>query len=253
MNKLNKLWPVILTLAIIAVVLMGFQFIRLRLEAPDFVSITDAQERRETFFNYFNRKIQKLNRKVLEDREKIEQLAAIQSLSDEKRNWLKAKAAQYGVSGEFSPDFFERLLSHVDALPPALVLTQGALESDWGTSRYVVEGNNFFGQKCFYKDCGIAPKNQTPGQKFEFLVFAGPFDSVNAYMFNINTHEAYAKLRAIRAEIRKNGETVTGYKLAGGLEHYSERGPDYVREIRTFIRSNRLDETYPVAGKTPGP
>ncbi len=252
MNKLNKLWPVILTVAVIMIVLMAFEFLRARLDGPDFGSIQDVTERKETFLNYFSSSAQKLNAKVMADRGKIEQLAATQNLSGEKLSWLKAKAAQYDVSGDFSPAFFERLLSRVDALPPALALAQGALESGWGTSRYAIEGNNFFGQKCFTKDCGIIPENRVPGQEFEMVFFNSPFESINAYIFNINTHAAYEKLRDIRARLRKNGEPLTGYNLAAGLEHYSEKGQDYVREIRAMIRSNRLDETYPVQKETPG-
>ena len=252
MDKLNKLWPVILTVAILLIVMMVYQFLRIHLEAPDFASLKDVTERKETFLNYFNRSIQKLNGAITEDREKIEQLASSQSLSGAKRNWLKAIAAQYDVSGDISPAFFERLLSRIDALPPALGLAQAALESGWGTSRYAVEGNSFFGQKCFREGCGIVPKGRAPGQKFEFAIFDTPFDSVNAYIFNINTNDAYAKLRDIRARIRKSGAPLTGYELTEGLDYYSEEGSDYAEEIRAIIRSNHLDERYPVQIKTPG-
>ncbi len=252
MDKLNKFWPIILGVAVIIIVLILFQFLRIHLEAPDFASIKDVTERKETFLTYFDRSIRKLNNAVAGDREKIELLASSRDFSGGRLDWLKSKAAQYEVAGDFSPAFFDRLLSRVDVLPPALILAQTALESGWGTSRYAVEGNNFFGQKCFQEDCGIAPTDPAPGQKFEFMPFETPFDSVNAYMFNLNTHDAYAQLRAIRARMKKNGEPVTGYGLAEGLAHYSESGQGYVREIRNIIRSNHLDETYPVNKKNPG-
>ena len=244
MDKINKLWPVILGGAILLIVLMVYQFLASRLEAPDFASIQNIEERKETFFKYFGRSTQQLNAQIMGDRKKIEKLAKSPSTISTQAGWLKARAALYGVTGDISPAFFEEVLKRVDGLPPALVLPQAALESGWGTSRYSAEGNNFFGQKCFGKGCGMVPKDRAPGQKFEMATFDTPFESVNAYIFNINTHDAYAQLRDIRARLRKNGQPLTGEALAEGLGAYSETGSDYIREIRGLIRTNRLDETY---------
>jgi len=251
MDKLNKFWPVILGVAIIAIVLMAYQFLASRLEAPDFASIQNVAERKETFLKYFGRSTQQLNAAILGDRKKIKKLAAAPSTISTQAGWLKTKAAQYGVSGDISPTFFEELLKRVDGLPPALVLPQAALESGWGTSRYAAEGKNFFGQKCFGKGCGMVPENRPPGQKFEMATFDTPFDSVNAYIFNINTHDAYAQLRDIRARLRKSDQPLTGQALAEGLGAYSELGTDYIQKIRAMIRENQLDETYGLIAERP--
>ncbi|MCP3953135.1 MAG: hypothetical protein GY697_13095, partial [Desulfobacterales bacterium] len=184
------------------------------------------------------------NAQIMGDREKIEKLAADPTGISTQAGWLKSRAALYGVTGNISPAFMEEVLRRVDAIPPGLVLPQAALESGWGTSRFAVEGNNFFGHKCFHKDCGLVPLDRSLGQKFEMATFDTPFDAVNAYIFNINTHDAYAQLREIRARLRKNGQPVTGYALAEGLDHYSEKGLDYIREIRAMIQTNHLDEKY---------
>ena len=245
MDKMNKYWPIILGVAIIAIVLMLYQFLKIRLEAPDFEDIRDINERQEVFYDYFGRTTQKLNAAIMRERKKIEKFAANPAVIGAQTGWLKARAALYGVTDEeITPAYFEELLSRVDILPPALILPQAALESGWGTSRFAIEGNNFFGQKCFGKGCGMAPKDRAPGQKFEMAVFDTPFDSINAYIFNINSHEAYAKLRSIRARQRKEGKPLTGLALAEGLDSYSERGSDYIRQIRAMIQADRLDETY---------
>lgn len=244
MDKIEKYWPVILGVAILAIVLIFYQFLAGRLEAPDFVSIQNIEERKETFFKHFGRSTQQLNAQIMGDRKKIEKLAANPSTITTQAGWLKARAALYGVTGDISPAFFEAVLKRVDGLPPGLVLPQAALESGWGTSRYAVEGNNFFGQKCTGKGCGIVPEDRAPGQKFEMAKFDTPFESVNAYIFNINTNDAYAQLRDIRASLRKNGQPLTGEALVEGLGAYSEMGSDYIREIRGLIRANHLDETY---------
>jgi Bax protein len=71
-------------------------------------------------------------------------------------------------------------------------------------------------------------------------------DGVFAYMHNINTHRAYRKLRAIRSEQRTLLNDFMGMELAQGLRHYSQRGEEYVLEIQSMIRANKLhDYTLP--------
>ena len=72
--------------------------------------------------------------------------------------------------------------------------------------------------------------------------FKTPFESIAAYMHNLNTHPAYEALRRMRAQARQQQQPLSGKALAAGLEKYSERGEAYVKEIRTLIRVNRLTE-----------
>ncbi len=59
-------------------------------------------------------------------------------------------------------------------------------------------------------------------------------------MRNLNVHRAYRKFRALRAELRRTDQAIDGVTLAGRLEAYSERGPDYVRALRAIIAKNDL-------------
>ena len=61
-------------------------------------------------------------------------------------------------------------------------------------------------------------------------------------MHNLNYHPAYTELRSIRAGLRERDESVTGLKVAAGLESYSERGNVYIEELRSMIRLNGLSE-----------
>lgn len=61
-------------------------------------------------------------------------------------------------------------------------------------------------------------------------------------MLNINSHPAYAPLRSKRAEIRANGDVVTGADLTPTLINYSERGQHYVDGLNSIMRQNRLYE-----------
>ena len=76
----------------------------------------------------------------------------------------------------------------------------------------------------------------------EVAVFNSPSDSVASYLRNLNSHKAYKTLRKIRMNLRAAVQPVTGDELANGLEKYSQRGQDYIKEIRSIIRHNNLQK-----------
>lgn len=133
------------------------------------------------------------------------------------------------------------LLSRVDIIPASLALAQAAEESGWATSRFALEGNAFFGQWDFSGN-GMKPKQQREALgNYGVAKFDSPLDSVEAYMFNLNTNAAYQNLRDLRGEMRSNDRHITGYELAATLDKYSERGEAYISGLRLMIRYNKLE------------
>ena len=153
---------------------------------------------------------------------------------------LKEMALRYDVIGDraaaLTPVHLAELRRRVDTVPPSLALAQGAEESGWGTSRFVLEGNALFGQMV-WDESGMEP-NQARRELGPYGVrkFRSLLDSTRAYVFNLNTHRAYNGFRTLRAV----GQASVG-ELAGELEHYSERRGDYVVSLRTIIRANGLE------------
>jgi uncharacterized FlgJ-related protein len=127
------------------------------------------------------------------------------------------------------------------------VLAQAAEESGWASSRFTIEGNAFFGQWDF-SGKGMVPKKQRKELgNYGLARFDSPLASVEGYMFNINTHAAYKKLRTLRAKLRAKDTLLTGMELAGTLDKYSERRQAYIEGLRKMIRFNKLepvDEAY---------
>jgi len=155
---------------------------------------------------------------------------------------LKQLAKEYGVTGNLHEVSKQRrLLQRVDEVPVALVLAQAANESGWGTSRFVQQANNLFGHWTYVSDQGILPLKRDKGKSHRVRTFPTLRLSVRAYLHNLNTGRAYTQLRQLRSAMRDKGQVLTGEYLAAGLINYSERGEDYVREIRSLIRSNELD------------
>ena len=158
------------------------------------------------------------------------------------RGRIRRLAERYGLAG-LAPDSqgIRRLLRRVDGVPVSLAVAQAISESGWGTSRFARAGNALFGQWTWTAGAGIVPAARSSGASHRVRAFRTLGDSARAYLLNLNTHPAYAGLRAARAAARRDaGRLPGGVDLAGHLTRYSERGEDYVRDIVTLIRQNRL-------------
>ena len=212
-------------------------------DVPDFSQYKAGDERKQVFFDYFLPLIKKRNAEILETREKVS------AWSGDRENigwWSRFQinniAETYRLD-DFdidSDEDWDTLLSRVDVIPASLAVAQAAKESGWGTSRFGREGHNYYGQWCDTPGCGLVPGKRNKDVAHEVAVFDSPEDSVDSYLRNINSHKAYRKLRVTRASLRAADKPITGIELAGGLGSYSQRGDDYIDEVRSIIRRNDL-------------
>lgn len=204
--------------------------------------------KKELFYRSITPMLLYANELILEDRQKVEEVNQMlikgQQLTTEDGSILKSLAEEYGLEG--ITDDKEKaalLLERVDSIPPSLALGQTAYESGYGTSRFAVEGNAFFGQWT-YNGKGMKPKEQRAEKgNYGVAAYQWPFDSVRSYMNNLNTHSAYQALREKRAKLRGQGKKVTGLDLAETLGSYSEKGMTYVTTLKSIITDNDLEVT----------
>lgn len=233
---------------IVAVIIGGLLLALMRLsdsDTPDFTTYEAGEPRKEAFFSYFVPLIEQANQDLLDTRSELIQLREQRdSLSYFERNSVLDLAEQYEVE-DFDladGDDWNVLIRRIDIVPPSLALAQAANESAWGTSRFALEGNNYYGHWCFVPGCGIVPSSRPEGATHEVADFNSPQQSVERYIHNLNHHPAYRELRIRREQLRENDNPITGLALAGELERYSERGEAYIEELQSMIRFNELSE-----------
>ena len=211
-------------------------------DLPDFFSYRDTTEKKVAFFSFLYPRIVLANSRILIERDYLDSLTRKETLSQKEHIWLAAQAKRLRVDEEpGTPEQFNLLRKRLDVIPPSLILAQAANESAWGTSRFALRGNNLFGQWCFSKGCGLVPLNRVEGASHEVAAFPSPYHSVRAYIQNLNRHASYQGLRNTRLDDRAAGDPLSGLALARGLVSYSERGEEYVDEIRSMIRYNNLE------------
>jgi len=237
----------VLGLAAIALIVTGWRALPTAAipAPPDFSMYTDTEQRKQMFFEYFLPLVTLRNQQILEQRERLLSLSERRgSLMFWQRMWLQQLAEEYEIT-EFdvaSDEDWEILIRRVDIVPPSLALAQAANESAWGGSRFAVEGNNYFGHWCFVAGCGLVPEDRPAGAQHEVAAFDSPLHSVQRYIHNLNSHEAYLDLRRRREALRENDRLVSGLELVGDLDRYSERGDAYIDELSEMIRFNELDD-----------
>ena len=215
---------------------------------PDFSSIEQTPERKAQFLDMLRPLIEEKNTKLLKSRERLNKIKAewetTQQITGVNERNLKKLREKFHVTYETYPDdakAIEILLLRVDAIPPAMVMAQAAIESGWGTSRFAEEAHNLFGHWCYKEGCGIVPSKRPAGAKHEVKKFNNVEESITAYFNNINTHNAYRPWRQLRAQLRDTPHQFTGSAMVAELGKYSARGSVYIHELRTLIRSNNLE------------
>ncbi|WP_194089211.1 glucosaminidase domain-containing protein [Vibrio hibernica] len=209
----------------------------------------DINAKKMNFFEQLRPGFEKENQRVESERS---QLLELQSALAEKNvsSGLLKKAStlaqmydvslpEEGVTKDWLSDMFIR----VNILPEALVLTQAANESAWGTSRFARDANNFFGQWCYSEGCGLVPSQRVEGATHEVAKFDNPQASIHAYFMNVNRNDAYKELRNIRQSLAEKkvslSSTAAALELTNGLLSYSERGQDYINDLQSMIKQNK--------------
>lgn len=215
-------------------------------QLPDFAAITHIPDRKQAFFDYLRPAVDYQNQLIRERRVILKgieiYLAKGGDLSETQQRYMKQMRKRYKIDKSLTDaDAIPVLMRRMDTIPVSMVLAQAAIESAWGQSRFAREANNLFGQWCFRPGCGIVPNSRPDGKTYEVKAFDSIDQGIAAYFQNINAFHRYSEIRDIREAARKQGKALKGYDMVAGLQAYSTRGDEYIRELRAMIRHNKLE------------
>lgn len=150
--------------------------------------------------------------------------------TDKNHEKLKALKSKYKVTTD------EELLMALKPHPQSITIAQAAMESSWATSRFFKEANNVFGVWSFNKNEPRIAAAENRGSKTIWLKkYKSIEDSIRDYYRTLATGRAYKEFRALKMK------TDDPYKLVKKLDHYSEKGALYGRELAEIIHFNKLE------------
>lgn len=217
--------------------------------------VISVSKKKDNFFSFLHPLIKEANTEVRDQRKTLLALSEnLDNLSPEQAEALASLVKDYKVDDQLGlTEQVAQLKIKIQTIPASLVLAQAANESAWGTSRFATEGNNYFGQWCFRKGCGLVPEDRDSDANHEVAKFKTPLGSVKSYIRNLNSFPPYETLRSLRQQARDEGKPVSGIVLANGLIDYSQRREEYVKEIQGMIRHNKLWRFNEKPNATSGP
>lgn len=204
----------------------------------EYYNMKATKTKQVTFFDYLYPKIALSNKKILKERAFIISLKNSKTLEKESLSFIRLTkiSKKYSVKNIYN---YQKLLKKVDIIPPSMALAQAAVESGWGMSRFVKEGNNLFGHWTYGK-VGIIPLRRDKNAKHLIRIFNSLEDSISAYMLNLNRTRAYYQFRNKREEFRKSNINPKGLVLSKTMINYSAIKLKYIRILRRMIKSNNL-------------
>ena len=189
------------------------------------------------------------NKKILIERKRLIEIKNFieknKTLSTFDIVYLKSISNKYSAKtyNKHKIDLINELLNNVNVIPNSIVLAQAANESGWGSSRFAKEHNALFGQYTYNEKEGVIPYKREDGKKHLIKNFESIDKSVESYLINMNTHQAYKKFRDIRKQIYlENTDFDYSIKSLTQALHVYAEDKSYVKTINSIIDSNNLTQ-----------
>ena len=195
--------------------------------------------------------INQANQAIRNERNELLRIRSLRSIESQDAAKLNALAARYNVptnetngSRRQSASIISDLLLRVDTIPVNLALSQAALETRWGSDDLFRQGLNAFGQKATNRHQQHQVIRNT--DRLNYRAYDNLLHSVQSYMHNLNTHNAYAEFRTKRSSLRRQSNMnpdLMGRELTRYLHGYSTN-PEYGnRLVQVMATARSVRET----------
>lgn len=192
------------------------------------------EQKKEVFVNILLPAIEVVNAEITRNKQIVAELARKDFLSESEYKYAKDLFTKYRVTyGQW-----DELQNKLIIYPTSLILTQGAIESGWGTSRFFKEGNNIFGVwSTNSKEARIAANSQRENGFVPHLKkYNSIKDSVADIVLILSRNNVYTNLRKL---INENKSPI---EIANGLKKYSEEGELYVKKVINTLKQNNFQQ-----------
>ena len=192
-----------------------------------------SEKRKDVFVKLLLPSIEVVQQEVLNNREIVKKLKVKKELTENEKIYaeklFKKYRTEYGKWNE--------LESKMIVYPASLILTQGAIESAWGTSRFFREANNAFG---VWSTNPNEPRIAAKGSRGDFTPHLKKYDTLKDTVEDITL--IISRSSAYTGARKMIWEGKSPYEIAGGLTKYSEEGKEYVKKVRSTLKYNNFHE-----------
>lgn len=192
-----------------------------------------SEKRKDVFVKLLLPSIEVVQQEVLNNREIVKKLKVKKELTENEKIYAEKLFRKYRT--EYGK--WNELESKMIVYPASLILTQGAIESAWGTSRFFREANNAFG---VWSTNPNEPRIAAKGSRGDFTPHLKKYDTLKDTVEDITL--IISRSSAYTGARKMIWEGKSPYEIAGGLTKYSEEGKEYVRKVRSTLKYNNFHE-----------
>lgn len=201
----------------------------------DFYQIQDENKRNELFIQFLSPLALKLNQEILSERKQLEQIEKDfknqKKIKPSQAQWLEISAKKYDVftklKGKQRTDLqIYKLKEKIDIIPPSILIAIAGIETNWGQSRFVKEGNALYKEIIWNDKSGIIPKEDADNN-YSIKKFSNLYDSMKSFALKINSGINYTDMRIIRAAQRQRKKIIDGRTLSSTFGLYSAQ-PNFI-------------------------
>ena len=202
----------------------------------DYEKITDEKQRNTLFLKILIPLAMRINEDLFNLRQEIQGLQKkfldTQKLSRQEIDKIEQLETTYDIFTRINGNdryayLLHELLIRIDIIPTSILVTAAAIETNWGASRIVREGNSLYKILQWHTTEGLKPIGETEDDSYRIKIYPDLYSSIDDYALKINSSQSFGKFRNFRCELRGLNNTAAGQVLApytfgsSNLENYS--------------------------------
>ena len=188
-----------------------------------FEKITDEAKRNNLFLKILIPLALKLNEDIIAERKNLlklqDKINNGGKFTRQDLDYLEKLAKEYDLYTTFKDDtrydyFIAELQNRVDRIPPSIIVTAAIIETNWGSSRIVKEGNSLYKILEWHTTEGLKPIGETEDDTYRIKIYPDLYSSIKDYALKVNSSPSFEKLRNLRREFRELNNNMVGHILA---------------------------------------
>ena len=232
----------------------------------DFSTISDEKHRNAMFIKILAPLTLRLNNEIYAERKKLQKIASEfkknHELNKEQEQHIEQLAKKYDVFTRMKgyrrySYLIDELLQRIHVIPPSVLITAAALETNWGSSRIIKEANSLYKTLIWHTKDGLKPIGENEDDSYRIKIYPNIYSSLQEFALKINSALAFKDFRDFRHQIMQRriqflGTTVTPYlvwnsplKNYAGLFDYTLSYYEFIIIDKSVLNSKMIDKSLP--------
>lgn len=189
----------------------------------DFSQIKDNNRRNHMFIKILTPLALKINEEIATEREEILQfgkdLKKNLELTPKQEKRLEELALKYDaftrLKGYRRHQLqIQKLRARIAPVPPSFLIAVSAIETNWGSSRIIKEGNALYKELSWYTDKGLVPQDEKEDNSYRIRTFPDLISSMRSYALKLNSNVSFDHMRFMRTQQIAHDKPLSGRDIS---------------------------------------